>query len=233
MNGVLYIAFGEKHILQASNSAKSLRRHSKVPIALFCNAKPDEGIFDQVRIIEAAHKRCKVDFIYESPFDNTVYLDSDTGVQRDISDVFELFTRFDVCGTHDHARKSSRWFTIEEYASIPYAFPEYNGGVLGFRKGERAAALFKLWRDKFYEYRERTNGQDQASLRIALWQSEARIATLPPEYNVRSEAARQKIIKRSRNGRDESLLKPRIYHWYGAETGQVSFFANKRKPSRI
>ena len=46
-----------------------------------------------------------MDFISQSPFKKTIYLDSDTLVVRNISDMFDVLDRFDVAVTNDYARK--------------------------------------------------------------------------------------------------------------------------------
>jgi hypothetical protein len=230
MNGVLHIAFGRKFIDQASFSAQSLKLRTDIDVTIFCDEPPEHPVFDNHRIIKPTHKRCKVDYIYQSPYERTLYLDSDTKVVFDISDLFDLFARFDVCGAQDYARKSSRWFSIGEYKDIPYAFPEYNGGVMGFRKSDRSKEFFALWKSKFHQYYAETNGQDQASLRIALWNSDIALGTLPPEYNVRSAAMRDKVLKRRKNTEDRSMLEPRILHWHGLEQGKISAFRKKYKP---
>ncbi|WP_020186880.1 hypothetical protein [Methylopila sp. 73B] len=216
--GVVYIAFGVDYVAEAVHSARSLKQHTPVPVTLFTDMETSDLAFDQVVRIKVAHKRAKVDFISRSPYERTLYLDSDTRVVRDVSDIFETLGRFDIAATHDLSRKSSRWaHNVPEYDAIPYSFPEYNGGVLAYRSGQRTADFLGLWRDYFYQYRDRTNGQDQASLRVALWKSEVSVHTLPVEYNVRSRANRTKIDRRARTPADESLLKPRILHWHGLD----------------
>ena len=60
-------------------------------------------------LIKPQHIRSKVDFITSSPFKKTLYLDSDTVVVRDITDIFDSLDRFDVAVTHDYARKRTKY----------------------------------------------------------------------------------------------------------------------------
>ncbi|WP_185982938.1 glycosyltransferase [Aureimonas mangrovi] len=216
-DGVIYIAFGKFYRDEALFSARSLKRHCDLPVTLFTDIATDDPAVDRVEIIDPTHKRAKIDYIGSSPYERTLYLDSDTMVVRDIRDVFVVLDRFNVAGVHDHSRKCDRWAkVIEEYAAIPYAFPEYNGGVLLFDASPASKAFLALWRELFHRYRDRTNGQDQATLRIALWQSGVALHSLPFEYNVRNAKIRQKMAKRARR-REAGLLAPRILHWHGLD----------------
>jgi len=120
-----------------------------------------------------------------------------------------------MAGVHDHGRKRAEWGDkIPAYKAIPYAFAEVNTGVLLYRRSPATAAFFDLWRTTFYANFEATRGQDQASFRVALWQSDLRFFVLPFEYNVRPQSIRNKVRKRSRSPADEGLLAPRILHWH-------------------
>lgn len=231
-SGVIYIAFGDRYVAEATHSAASLKSTTNIPATLFTDFDVNNSVFENVVVVDPKHKRAKIDFISESPYDKTLYLDSDTEIARDVSDIFAVLDRFDMAATHDLSRKSSRWSKkIPEYDAIPYSFPEYNGGVIGYRRSRATEEMFSLWKEYFYRYRTVTNGQDQASFRISLWQSDVSIHTLPIEYNVRSRANRNKIDKRARTPQDESILKPRIYHWHGLnKPGFLSKFRPETRP---
>jgi len=228
--GVLYIAFGEKYVDEAIYSAKSLKRHCpELPAALFTDKKIEDSVFDNIKIIEADHIRCKVDYIYDSPYDYTLYLDSDTKINHDITEMFEILDKFDIALTHSFARKLD-WKSkaITEYAEIPYSFPECEGGVILFKKSEKTKHFFKLWRGLFYKYKEQTKNWDQATFRVALWQSDLKIHTLPIEYNLRSQGNREKIDRLMESGNNPDLLKPKILHWHGLSDSE-----NKNKAYKL
>jgi lipopolysaccharide biosynthesis glycosyltransferase len=134
--GFLYIAFGEAFTKEALMSIKSLKRYNKEPVALFTDRDqtPEfEGLVDLYAKINPQHIRAKVDFVSQTPFQKTVYLDSDTVVVRNISDMFEVLDRFDVAVTNDYARKRTKYSKIvPEYSEIPYAFSEVNGGIMAY-----------------------------------------------------------------------------------------------------
>jgi lipopolysaccharide biosynthesis glycosyltransferase len=216
--GVVYIAFGDRYVEEVLFSASTLRAVSDLHVTLFTDRKISSPYLDSVVEIEPGHKRPKVDHLPRTPYDLTLYLDSDTKIERDVTDMFAILDRFDLAAVQDHSRKSSRWSTvIPEYDAIPYGFPEYNSGVVLFRNSPKLDGFFKLWQETFHRYRATTHGQDQASFRIALWQSELQIHTLPVEYNVRNLYIRKRMAMRSKSPADEGLLKPRILHWHGLD----------------
>lgn len=205
--GVLYIASGADHIRHAIGSAQSVRRtNPDISIHLFAdfekqNFQLDERInpFTSWENIPDPHRRSKVDYMAQTPFDRTLYLDTDTRVVCDLTDVFNVLDRFDVALAHAHKREILKK-QLQIKFPVPRAFPQFNSGVFFYRRNEKTMQAFQQWRDWFYESNLLT---DQNSLREVLWMSDLRIATLPPEYNVRflkyflvwdKEEARPKIL---------------------------------------
>lgn len=235
MNGIIYIAFGKRYVDEAIFSAKSVKVFTSLPVCLFTDIETKASCFDQEIIISPEHKRAKVDFLSQSPFERTLYLDSDTEIRSDMTDVFDILDRFDIAAAHDHARKLARWASkIPAYAAVPYAFPEYNGGVILYRRNEAVSAFFENWRACFYENRENTNGQDQASFRISLWNSDLKIHTLPAEFNVRNERLRLQLFRKAAEPGNERLLQPRIFHWHklNEEKGFLSRLKSRYRPMK-
>jgi hypothetical protein len=233
--GVIYIAFGKRYVDEAIFSARSVKAATSLPVCLFTDSDIQEPCFDKVVTISPEHKRAKVDFLASSPFDRTLYLDSDTEVKSDITDVFDILDRFDIAAAHDHCRKSHRWASkLPAYDAIPYAFPEYNGGVILYKKSPAVAEFLAEWQSCFHANKEKTNGQDQASFRITLWNTGIRLHTLPAEFNIRNEHLRQRIMNMSREPGNETMLKPRIFHWHklNTKTGLFSKFKSRYKPMK-
>jgi lipopolysaccharide biosynthesis glycosyltransferase len=211
--GVVYVAFGDRFVAEAVHSVRSLQRHCPgLPAVLFTDQPLPGAPFEEVRVVEVGHIRAKVDLLAQSPFDESLYLDSDTRVVHDLRDVFDVLDRFDLAMCHDFARKRETMArVVPEYAAIPYAFSEFNGGVILYSRSEAANRFLELWRQRFHQYKEQTRGWDQATLRVAAWESRARILTLPPEFNVRSEAVRRRVVKQRLPG----VMVPRVLHWHG------------------
>lgn len=215
--GVLYVAFGDRYVAEAVHSVVSLRRHCPgLPAILFTNRALAATPFDDVRVVEVDHSRAKVDLLGLSPFERTLYLDSDTRVVHDLRDVFHVLERFDVAMAHDFARKRRTMASvIAEYDAIPYAYSEFNGGVVLYGRTPGASRFLELWRERFHQFRDRTNGWDQPALRVAAWESGAHIMTLPPEFNVRSAAVRRRVAKSVSAGTNPGVMVPRVLHWHG------------------
>jgi hypothetical protein len=188
--GILYIAAGEKYIRAAVRSAESaLKSCPGLPLHLFADWQNYQGFdFDQnpypfttVDKIPDPHRRSKVDYLPRTPFDQTLYLDTDTLLNADIHDMFRLMERFDIALCHAHRRNDpTRLGTWR--IELPQAFPQYNGGVILYRKVPKVIQFLEDWG---FQFKEAGFQQDQMTLRELLWLSDLRMATLPPEYNVR------------------------------------------------
>jgi hypothetical protein len=187
--GILYIAAGEKYIRAAIKSAKTVAIYCPgLPIHLFAdfqnynfNFNLFPYPFSSVETIANPHRRSKVDYLSRSPFAQTLYLDTDTTLNADIRDMYRILERFDIAIAHAHRRNTkdrlSKW-----RIDLPQAFPQYNSGVFLYRKTASTTQFFEDWSRLF---KEAGFDQDQKTLRELLWLSDLRIATLPPEYNVR------------------------------------------------
>ena len=189
-DGILYITYGEKYVRAAIRSAQSARLHSPdLGMHLWVD-KPCYDLFDlasnpapftSVGIIEHPHRRSKVDYISQTPFERTLYMDSDTTVAQDISEVFGVLERFDIGAIHAMRRNGER---ANEFWTKPItpAYPHFNGGIILYRNTPKVLALLKAWGEAFAKSGSQ---HDQATLRELLWDSDLQVATLPPEYNVR------------------------------------------------
>lgn len=187
--GILYVATGAKYIRAAMASAETVRTHCP-GLATHLFSDGDRHGFDfsgspapftSVDRVSDPHRRSKVDYLPRTPFDRTMFLDTDTAINADIRGMFQVLDRFDVALGHAHRRTSGTrrtpWRT-----ELPDAFPQYNSGVMLYRRTPAVLEFLEAWRQHFHESGFR---QDQKTLRELLWLSDLRIATLPPEYNVR------------------------------------------------
>lgn len=181
--GVIYVTAGKKFAEAANASAKSLK-YFKPTLAthLFSDVMLESGnYFDSFERIENPHLRSKVDYIPRTPFEYTLFLDADTRIVKDISEIFMLLSRFDFVATHAHNRVSTDKLIWRE--KIPYAFPQLNSGVLLYRNNEKVVRFLEEWREA---YHNNSLSKDQITLRELLWLNKSlRLYVLPPEYNVR------------------------------------------------
>ena len=218
-NGFIYIFHGERFTKEAIISIESLRNeHKNAHVTAFCDDDNlPKGVFDNVVKIVPTSIRSKVAYLRETPYRRTIFLDTDTVLFRPVDDIFEMLERYDFCLTHDLARKRLKYSKMmPEYEEIPYAFSELNTGVIGFRKScavDECLAQWNYYYSKYYKKLIRKVPYDQPSFRIALWRSAASLYVLPPEYNIRSQANREKQIKFKREMGEEHLAE-RIIHMH-------------------
>ena len=182
-NGVLFITAGSEFTQMANISAETIKKHSpELLIHLYTDQKDFKSTYiDSIGLIENPHSRSKVDYIHQSPFDRTLYMDADTKIVRDISDIFNVLDRFDLAIAHAHSRNRSSTNQLWR-VEIPRGFPQMNGGIILFKKNEKTHKLFTDWEKA---YHENNFTKDQVTLRELLWLSDLRMTVLPPEYNIR------------------------------------------------
>ncbi len=217
--GFLFIATGKKYIKAAVRAAVSCKLHSPdIPIHLFANWQDfdfdfmnSSYPFSSVGKITEPHRRSKIDYLSQTPFERTLYFDSDIALNADVRDVFQILDRFDVALCHAHRRNTT--LRLQPWkVELPISFPQFNSGVFAYRKTTEVINFLERW---VVAYKEAGFPQDQRTLRELLWESDLRIATLPPEYNVRYMKYH---ILRSNKEAKTKIFHLRKYHdgsfWY-------------------
>lgn len=190
--GIVYVAVGGKYIEYAMRSAATaLRVSPEIPTALFTDDPdliPKLNPFTKIRTLRlSAHGRqgtrwiAKILAMAASPFENTLFLDADTRVVRNIDRLFSLLDTFDIAMTH-----SARRVHDTSPYEIPDWFPEFSSGVIVYRRNATTARLFQLWQDLHMDYRTRYGFEDdQIPLRKVLYDhaKEFRVHALSNEFN--------------------------------------------------
>jgi hypothetical protein len=180
-DGVLFVATGAGYRGLARRAAESVARVCPgLPIDLATDEPVEAGVFANVAVIEEPWFRSRIDAMAASRFERTLHLDADVLAVADLRDVFEVLDRFDIALAHDQARNSPAANAVWR-RPLPAAFPQFNGGVIAYRRTEPVLGFLRRWAGVM---RETGMKKDQPSLRELLWESELRIATLPPEYNL-------------------------------------------------
>lgn len=152
-----------------------------LPLAVASDILPEGDLFAHHIAVEnpSGTFADKIGPLEQTPFDETVFLDTDTYLCAPVSELFDLLARCDIAMAHAPMRHTAA-------VPVPASFPECNSGVIVYRRNERTKNLFAAWQVAYAKQLAST-GQpdDQPALREALWQSEAQLAVLPPEYNFR------------------------------------------------
>lgn len=219
--GVLYIATGRRHRDEMLVSARSVRRHMPgVPIAVHTDqADLPAGVFDEVRRIDAPRHSFidKIAPLCETPFERTVFLDTDTLACAPFPDLFEILGRFDLALAHAPYRHDRPFVT-------PNCFAELNTGVLAYRRTPEMAALFQDWL-RLYEKEVAATGRmdsDQPAFREALYRSSVSPYVLTSEYNLRT-------VMPAAVGR----CKVRIIHGRGPDMAELERWVNESHGIRL
>jgi hypothetical protein len=186
--GIIYVAIRAQFVREAALSAQSVRRFMpNVPIVLFTDhILETNDAFDEIIHLSPPHPKYHINKLVamaQSPFEKTLLLDTDTYVCAEVSDLFAILERFDIAMAHDRA-------FIDDFpkdSGVPDAFVEFNQGVVAFRRSVVVQeALKEALRLTERHYKSSgTYPYDQPPLRIGLFHSKVRIATLPREYNCR------------------------------------------------
>jgi hypothetical protein len=197
--GIIYVATGAKYLAETLQSLESVRRFMPgVPVTLFTDQSPPAGLFDQVIPVEGGGmgRPAKIRSMAASPYQVTLFLDSDTIMCQPCLDIFwPLEKGYDLAVAHEVYRNE---YAFEEF---PDSFPALNTGVLAWRKSERTTAFFATWERSYFEVFRHKRPADQPAFRHTLFHSDLRHYILPSEFNFRTNYpvvlggfARAKII---------------------------------------
>lgn len=231
--GAVYIAVGDpRYFDEAVVSARSLRRAMpELPILLYTNLPRTDPAFDEVVPVEANGMEygCKPKLLGESPFERTLFLDTDTYVVESVTELFDLLDRFDIAAAHAPWRRSIKWTRNNEdpITDVPRSFSEFNTGVIAYKKSPEISKFFDLWTEYFSKERQtiyKNKIPDQPSFCRAIFYSKVNVYVLTPEYNFRGTVpsfacdhikvlharASEKVLARAAQ-RAKSGVFPRIY----------------------
>ena len=150
-------------------------------LTLITDEQPKTSLFDKTVILENPkyHFMDKIRGILQSPYQKTLFVDTDTYFCGEVSGLFDLLDHFDLSAAHAPARET---YSMPE---IPPSFTEFNSGVIVYRDSKEVQACFADWLEYYRPFQDKKTPNDQPFLRKALYLSRLRLATLPPEYNCR------------------------------------------------
>ncbi|MEY8330342.1 hypothetical protein AALB81_13615 [Lachnospiraceae bacterium 48-33] len=187
MEGIFYIASGEKYY---SEAMQAIRRTKKVmpnlPIALCTdwNLETNNKEIDyMMKLNEPSYNfNDKVKNYINSPFDRTIFLDTDTYLVDSVEPIFKILDRFDIVSSHAPIEE-------DEIIDLPDAFAEMNSGVIAYKKNNKVNRMFEKYMENYLEcfryYTQKYNDvpPDQPSFRYAIYNSDVQFCFLPHEYN--------------------------------------------------
>jgi hypothetical protein len=198
--GVLYVAYGSRHLAEALHSCRSLRRvHPEMLTHLVTSAADLAARSDELHAQFGSCSthpdirrtfRDKIIGMQMSPFMRTLYLDSDTELLGRIDDMFDILGKFEFAYCRDTVRYAM------PAPLVPPIFSEPNGGVLAYRRCAASDHLLARWlaiNDAEETAYKQLHGPkavyvDQGALRIALYESTILQYVFGEEYNLRAYA---------------------------------------------
>lgn len=191
--GVLYSCSGERYIAEALRSARSSLRHNPLPHLLFVSDEPaDAAGVSTARFEPSANPYAdKIANMRRSPFERTLYLDSDTFVVDEIAHLLGLLDHYDMAAAYTAEGRGPH------DPGVPPAFYEFNTGLLAWRANDRMTAFMRSWEETYLEWSQhgdpfptpgkgsRSGRADQLAFRRCAWEHGVRLFVLAPEYNFR------------------------------------------------
>lgn len=151
--GFVTVATGAEEYYQLAASLYiSYKKMGKgnYPFALICDKENQYSkLFDDVVLIDE-FRRSTIDklLMFNSPYDESIFLDADILILDSIDDLWDVFETWDDVGIFGctYPVDSKRgWFTYEgcgKYKSQIKYMIDMNGGIVFFRKTDRAASIF-------------------------------------------------------------------------------------------
>ena len=182
--GIMYVATGEMHLREMLFSAASAKKHfPNLPIALFTDTPENpmirkSGLIDDIKLINNPLYNFgdKIRPLQESPYLETLFLDTDTIIVENCDEIFEPLKHNDIAVAFHGYRTD---YSFEE---LPKSCPSYNTGVIVFKRSAEFDAFIDSWSAKQEEY-SRIRPDDQPSFRYCANQGKIKLHTLPNEYN--------------------------------------------------
>ena len=182
--GIVFFASGRKYVDEAIRAVARSQRFNAVPHVVFCSEPPGKQTTARIHLFKPSKNvwQDRIDCLRDSPFEETIYLDVDCAVLEPIVELFDLLSVYEIAAAHAPGYRSM------PDAEVPAAFFELNLGVLVYRRSERIAGLFDLWRSLYrawYRTRPFKYEGSQPPFRHAIWKLGIPIYVLGPEYNWR------------------------------------------------
>ncbi len=183
-----YVAFGFEYLLMATHSSQTAKEHNPwVHCTLVTNLKIEqrsyiEKFFDQIIYVELENNKNRdiktsiIDYVHK---DKCAFIDCDTEFKGDISPVIKYLDRYDIAlKSNSMPVRKDYWIDSDIHGSV---FPQWNSGVLFFRREERTKRFFKDWK-KFYVLMGKRS--DQPGLTRAMYyNSDLRVLSLGCIWN--------------------------------------------------
>lgn len=213
--GVIYYATGEKYLNEAEFSCRSLKRHSSFPVALITDdASYQNPLFDDVIVFDPAgfHPyQNKVRILQKSPFEKSIFIDTDTMVIKSINKLSRILEEYDFyitpCPHVDWSEKPVKF--------IGFRHPShFQTGFFGFKKNAATMSFLKLWEEEVLKldlYDPACKLTDQDVFNSATLQDEFRRMKYTTLNNLEWNTTETILLEAQKKG---YFLKHRVFHFH-------------------
>jgi hypothetical protein len=167
--GIVFVSFGEVFDKMTAHCLSYSKAYTSLPIQVITNVEPEKRCkkwadapdvtFTYIKDITENNREYKTSINKYSIFDNTLYLDSDTIIQKDSFDVeiqkyFEsdcdLILNHFITYPMDDNRFQNIYLKAYRKYNCEGKLYVYNGAFIGFKKNEMSDQFFTLW-NKYWD----------------------------------------------------------------------------------
>lgn len=240
-HGILYCAVGSKYEKQAIHSySTALKLNTSLKASIYTDIKTSEKLWDNIMDVkytspinfenQMVHK---LDAILSTPYEQTLFLDTDTMVLDDLSELFLLLEKYDIVLCHGHNR-NQRYNEIQNATSdsgeplflntIPYCFAPLQSGLILYNKH----STIKFFQEVRSLYLSRGYYDDQAVIRELLWTSRIQFYILPPEYNFNSLSYMKKL-----QSSQFRIASPKLFHYTLNKRDDLKYLFSRANKLRV
>jgi hypothetical protein len=190
--GFLFVVDGRRYASEAAWAVSRLREVSILPICIISDRVYLElehvRSFDNLSVVvlESISRTkflSKITGMMNTPFNETFYMDTDTYVCMNIDHVFRVLEKFDIAMTIEPSINTSSYPVTDGFLSL---IPEYNTGVVAFKKNNKVERLFELWMSNLISKKYSDDYFDMPQLRhtIVNLDFELNFGVLADSYNI-------------------------------------------------
>jgi hypothetical protein len=190
---VLLVATGEQWRQEAVDVARGIARcMPRTRVTVFADRMFSAPGIERVQVIipDRNPLLTKTIWLSQTPYDLTLFLDTDITICDDVTDLFALLDRFDLAVPHAPYRLAHMGLAkpLPDFLSdgVPESFPGMNTGMILYRRSRRVKRFFADWTRYHLQLNEHQPGApQQPAFRTALYRSRLRFAIIPEEYHCR------------------------------------------------
>jgi hypothetical protein len=187
--GAIYIITQDaRYTKMLLDSAASLKRvMPDLPITAFSQFPLESPDFERVVRVDGSQDGFydKTLLMQQTPYERTLFVDADIYFAKPVPELFTILDHFDFAATHEECLNTD-WWNRYPRPDIPGSFPEFNTGILAYRRSPQMDGVLKEWSALYKSFLDHHPGQpinDQPFFRAAAYSGAARIATLARDYN--------------------------------------------------